>query len=126
VHTIWMFLFSCVMHVAIMCIVLIAIQTVCRYYLVEKAKDANIIGILVGTLGVGMYIATFDLKIPTFARTRLVWTAKLVLRWLCYMIVSYCSSLICANMSYAEHCITQLFSLNMPCAKHPISCSCWV
>ena len=24
-----------------------------RYYLVEKAKDANIVGILVGTLGVG-------------------------------------------------------------------------
>jgi hypothetical protein len=41
---------------------------------VEKAKDANIIGILVGTLGVGMYIATFDLKIPMFVR--LVWTLE--------------------------------------------------
>ena len=28
----------------------------CRYYLVEKAKDANIIGILVGTLGVGKFL----------------------------------------------------------------------
>ncbi|THG06042.1 2-(3-amino-3-carboxypropyl)histidine synthase subunit 2-like [Camellia sinensis] len=28
----------------------------CRYYLVEKAKDANIIGILVGTLGVTGYL----------------------------------------------------------------------
>ncbi|CAL5417751.1 unnamed protein product [Camellia sinensis] len=28
----------------------------CRYYLVEKAKDANIIGILVGTLGVAGYL----------------------------------------------------------------------
>lgn len=28
---------------------------ICRYYLVEKAKDANIVGILVGTLGVGMF-----------------------------------------------------------------------
>lgn len=27
----------------------------CRYYLVEKAKDASIVGILVGTLGVGMF-----------------------------------------------------------------------
>lgn len=27
-----------------------------RYYLVEKAKDANIIGILVGTLGVGLLL----------------------------------------------------------------------
>lgn len=26
----------------------------CRYYLVEKAKDANMVGILVGTLGVGV------------------------------------------------------------------------
>lgn len=26
-----------------------------RYYLVEKAKDAAIVGILVGTLGLGMY-----------------------------------------------------------------------
>lgn len=26
-----------------------------RYYLVEKAKDARIVGILVGTLGVGMF-----------------------------------------------------------------------
>lgn len=28
----------------------------------EKAKDANIIGILVGTLGVGMYIANLNIK----------------------------------------------------------------
>lgn len=27
----------------------------CRYHLVERAKDANIFGILVGTLGVGMF-----------------------------------------------------------------------
>lgn len=27
----------------------------CRYFLVEKAKDANIVGILVGTLGVGKF-----------------------------------------------------------------------
>lgn len=27
-----------------------------RYYLMEKAKDANIVGILVGTLGVGMLL----------------------------------------------------------------------
>jgi hypothetical protein len=29
---------------------------------VEKAKDANIIGILVGTLGVGMHIANLNVK----------------------------------------------------------------
>lgn len=34
----------------------------CRYYLVEKAKDANIIGILVGTLGVGMHIVNLNRK----------------------------------------------------------------
>jgi diphthamide biosynthesis protein 2 len=34
----------------------------CRYYLVEKAKDANIIGILVGTLGVGMHIVNLNIK----------------------------------------------------------------
>lgn len=28
----------------------------------EKAKDANIIGILVGTLGVGMHIANLNIK----------------------------------------------------------------
>ncbi|CAD6212339.1 unnamed protein product [Miscanthus lutarioriparius] len=33
-----------------------------RYYLVEKAKDANIIGILVGTLGVGMHIVNLNIK----------------------------------------------------------------
>jgi hypothetical protein len=34
----------------------------CRYYLVEKAKDANIIGILVGTLGVGMHIVNLNIN----------------------------------------------------------------
>ena len=57
-----MLLFSFEMHVHIICVVLIKIQTVCRYYLVEKAKDANIVGILVGTLGVGMYIVTFNIE----------------------------------------------------------------
>ncbi|KAL5203904.1 hypothetical protein ABZP36_008775 [Zizania latifolia] len=32
------------------------IHSICRYYLVEKAKDSNIIGILVGTLGVAGYL----------------------------------------------------------------------
>jgi hypothetical protein len=59
----------------IICIVLITIQAVCRYYLVEKAKDANIIGILVGTLGVGMYIATFDIKNTN------AWQVSLKSRW---------------------------------------------
>lgn len=31
----------------------------CRYYLVERAKDANIVGILVGTLGVGMFYCQY-------------------------------------------------------------------
>ncbi|KAL2556674.1 diphthamide synthesis DPH2 family protein [Forsythia ovata] len=44
-----------------------------EYYLVEKAKDANIIGILVGTLGVGMLLFEFSssslwvLKLNNFA-----------------------------------------------------------
>lgn len=33
----------------------------CRYYLVEKAKDANIVGILVGTLGVGILPCLLEL-----------------------------------------------------------------
>lgn len=31
-----------------------------RYYLIEKAKDANIVGILVGTLGVLNYLSAID------------------------------------------------------------------
>ena len=31
-----------------------------RYYMVEKAKDAGIVGILVGTLGVADYLRTLD------------------------------------------------------------------
>lgn len=34
----------------------------CRYFLVEKAKDANMIGILVGTLGVGMFPCMFCME----------------------------------------------------------------
>lgn len=34
-----------------------SIDVLCRYYLVERAKDANIVGILVGTLGVGMFLS---------------------------------------------------------------------
>lgn len=39
----------------------------CRYYLVEKAKDANIVGILVGTLGVGMLVLEFHLYVYWFS-----------------------------------------------------------
>lgn len=39
----------------------------CRYYLVEKAKDANIVGILVGTLGVGMLVLEFHLYVYRFS-----------------------------------------------------------
>lgn len=34
-------------------ILLLTCKLLSRYFLVEKAKDANIVGILVGTLGVG-------------------------------------------------------------------------
>jgi hypothetical protein len=31
-----------------------------RYYLIQKAKDAKVVGIIVGTLGVGDYLSVVD------------------------------------------------------------------
>lgn len=42
---------------------------ICRYYLVEKAKDANIVGILVGTLGVGMSTSKIILALCSSCRS---------------------------------------------------------
>ena len=36
-------------------LVKISLSNINRYYMIERAKDAQVIGIVVGTLGVGKY-----------------------------------------------------------------------
>ncbi|KAF9619918.1 hypothetical protein IFM89_010229 [Coptis chinensis] len=47
-----------------------------RYYLVEKAKDSNIIGILVGTLGVGMFPSKLLLFLASSGYRRMIHQMK--------------------------------------------------
>ena len=55
-----------VVHFFFFFFLIYCLNDACRYYLVEKAKDANVIGILVGTLGVGKFLCGIE-------RDRFVW-----------------------------------------------------
>lgn len=49
-----------------------------RYAIVEKAKDADVIGILVGTLGVGAPLASYpaDFELTFFAQQPLIFPSS--------------------------------------------------
>ena len=126
-----------------MCIIFVCMIS-CRYFLVEKAKDANIIGILVGTLNVGVIYLFLVFIIYHLYCYDLVATANTVaaasLLFLFSVFISFCCyccgccyqpaasfvhlSIFCLGEESCQQC--NFFGISFFLASHPLEgCFHW-